>query len=126
MRIRSLLRVSVLGAVLILALAGVAAAHAYPSSENPAAGAALGLPPARVVIDFGAPIEHLFSKLEVIDGKGRNEAAGAPAVSANQRELSVGLAPLRPGSYTVKWSVVAEDGHRTEGSYAFTVRPGAR
>jgi hypothetical protein len=24
--------------------------------------------------------------------------------------------------YTVKWSVVAKDGHRTEGSYTFTVR----
>ena len=32
------------------------------------------------------------------------------------------VAPLTPGSYTVKWHVVSVDGHKTEGSYRFSVK----
>ncbi len=36
--------------------------------------------------------------------------------------LEAGLSPLSPGNYQVAWSVVARDGHRTEGNYLFTVK----
>jgi methionine-rich copper-binding protein CopC len=34
----------------------------------------------------------------------------------------VSLPPLPPATYRVIWSVVARDGHRTEGDYAFTIK----
>ncbi len=101
-----------------------ACAHAFPSAEQPHAGATLQAPPSQVTITFDAPIESLFATLEVLDGAGHNEAAGAPRLGAKRRELSVALRPLGPGAYTVRWAVVAEDGHRTEGSYTFTVAGG--
>jgi copper resistance protein C len=35
----------------------------------------------------------------------------------------VDLPPLVPGVYTVTWSVLAVDGHRTQGDYRFTFKP---
>ena len=37
--------------------------------------------------------------------------------------LSVGLAALKPGTYTVKFRVLSVDGHVVEGSIPFEVRP---
>ena len=36
--------------------------------------------------------------------------------------LEVGLPSLPAGRYRVFWSVVARDGHRTEGDFSFTVK----
>jgi methionine-rich copper-binding protein CopC len=38
--------------------------------------------------------------------------------------LQVGLPPLGPGVYKVRWSVLAVDGHRTQGDYTFTLKAG--
>jgi methionine-rich copper-binding protein CopC len=96
-------------------------AHAFPSGAEPAVGSTVSSPPSKVVIHFDNPIEALFTKLDVFDGRGNNEAAGAPVVEADHLALDVALKPIGPGEYTVKWSVVAADGHRTEGSFTFTV-----
>jgi copper resistance protein C len=113
-------------AVIVIALAaaawpGVASAHAFPTSEIPLAGAQLDSPPAQVRIRFDSPIEPDFSKLRVIDSSNASETAGPPTVDPTHRYLSVKLKALSPGDYSVRWSVVAEDGHRTEGTYSFTV-----
>jgi copper resistance protein C len=96
-------------------------AHSFPTGSQPAVGSTVSAPPSEVVIHFDNPIEALFAKLEVLGAKGQEEDAGAPAVGPGKRALSVKLKPIGPGDYTVKWSVVAEDGHRTEGSFVFTV-----
>jgi methionine-rich copper-binding protein CopC len=102
-----------------------ALAHAFPTAEQPLVGSTVDAPPSRVTIDYDAPIESLFAKLQVLDGGGQDQAAGPPEVGKDRRHLSVNLKPLAQGDYTVKWSVVAEDGHRTEGAYVFSVAGGA-
>jgi methionine-rich copper-binding protein CopC len=99
----------------------IAWAHAFPNAEQPLVGSTVTTPPSRASITYDAPIESLFAKLQVIDGAGQEQTAGSPSVGPDHRTLSVELKPLKPGDYTVKWSVVAEDGHRTEGSYDFIV-----
>ena len=101
-------------------------AHAFPSSEQPLVGSNVSSAPAEVRITFDSPIENLFAKLEVSDTNGVDEMAGPAKVDSDHRQLSVPLRPLKPGVYDVKWSVVAEDGHRTEGSYQFTVTGAGR
>ena len=76
------------------------------------------------MIDFDAPIEKLFAKLEVKGADGKNEA-GAPQVSDDGHQLSVKGRALKPGDYTVKWAVVCIDTHHTEGSYTFSVANGS-
>ncbi|MGH8013874.1 MAG: copper resistance CopC family protein [Candidatus Binataceae bacterium] len=96
-------------------------AHAFPTKERPLVGSTINKPPSTVTIWYDAPIQPLFAKLDVLDSAGHQEDTGAPTVEDHQRALSVKLKPLKPGNFTVKWGVVAEDGHRTEGSYEFTV-----
>jgi copper resistance protein C len=113
----------------ILAIAAtfpiVAWGHAFPSGEEPKVGSTVNTAPTKVVIQFDNPIEQLFSTLAVTDDSGHDMTAGSPTRSDDKRELSVALKPLTPGDYHVKWSVVAEDGHRTEGGYLFTVTGGS-
>jgi copper resistance protein C len=103
---------------------GVAFAHAFPASEHPAVGATLSAAPTEVAINFDNPIEQMFARLQVVDSAGADVTAGPPSVGKDRRRLSVILKKLKPAEYTVKWSVVAEDSHRSEGSYTFTVAGG--
>ena len=114
------------GAILAIVLSNpiVASAHSFPEKETPSAGQMVASPPSEVVIDFDAPIEKLFAKLEVDGADGTNEGAGAPQVSDDGRQLSVKVGALKPGDYTVKWAVVCIDTHHTEGSYSFSVANG--
>ena len=102
----------------------VASAHSFPEQETPSAGQRLSAPPSEVTIKFDAPIEKLFAKLEVLDTNGKPETTGPPQVDPTALTLSVKVAALKPGEYTVKWGVVCVDSHHTEGSYVFTVGGG--
>ena len=114
------------GAVLAILLSRPMAtsAHSFPEKEIPSAGQQVASPPSQVVIDFDAPIEKLFAKLEVTGADGTNLAQGSPQVSDDGRQLSVKVSALKPGDYTVKWAVVCIDTHHTQGSYTFTVANG--
>jgi len=101
-----------------------ALAHSFPEKETPSAGQKITSPPSEVVVDFDAPIEKLFAKLEVAGADGTNQAVGAPLVSDDGRKLSIKVGALKPGDYTVKWAVVCIDTHHTNGSYVFTVANG--
>lgn len=109
---------------IVVGAATAAWAHSFPENETPAAGQKVTTPPPEVSIKFDAPIEKLFAKLEVTGADGTNEAVGAPAVSDDGLRLSVKVGALKAGEYTVKWSAVCVDTHRSEGSYTFTVANG--
>jgi len=109
---------------IVLSNAMVASAHSFPEQERPSAGQNLAAAPSEVTIKFDAPIEKLFAKLEVTGADGQNLAVGSPQISDDGIQLSVKLAPLKPGDYTVKWAVVCIDTHHTNGSYTFTVASG--
>jgi len=100
-----------------------AAGHAFPERSEPRVGATLSTAPELVRIWFDGELEPRFSQVHVFDGTGRTVDRGDPRVDPqNRRLLQVTVAPLAPGRYTVRWNVLAIDGHRTEGDYAFTVR----
>ena len=84
----------------------------------------LSAPPSEVTIKFDAPIEKVFAKLEVIGADGKPETIASPRWALGAVTLSVKVAALKPGDYTVKWGVVCIDSHHTEGSYVFTVAGG--
>lgn len=112
-------------ASITIGMVSEASAHSFPEEEHPAAGQRIAAPPAEITIKFDAPIEKLFAKLEVLDAEGKNQTVGAPEISSDNLMLTVKLAPLKPGDYTVKWGVVCVDTHHTEGSYTFTVTGGS-
>ncbi|MDB5108444.1 MAG: copC domain protein [Candidatus Binatus sp.] len=113
--------VTVLAMLAVVASPRIARAHAFPASESPRVGATEQSAPASVSITFDNPVEQMFAKLQVLDSGGAPVTAQPPALKEDRRTLTVALKPLAAGEYTVKWSVASEDGHRTEGSYTFTI-----
>lgn len=103
---------------------GPVSAHAFLQSATPAVGAILPAAPTQVTIEYTEAIEPRFSAIQVEDAAGGHmEAGAAKAAPGDARHLTVGLKPLKSGAYKVTWHVTAQDTHRTEGSYSFTVSP---
>ncbi|GAB2891071.1 copper homeostasis periplasmic binding protein CopC [Paraburkholderia jirisanensis] len=95
-------------------------AHAHPQHLTPAANASVPVTTHEVAIDFDEGLEPAFSSITVTGADGKPATRDKSAVSAsNDKHMSVDLAPLTPGAYTVSWVAIARDGHRTEGRYSF-------
>ena len=104
------------------ALAGHAFAHAHPKNMVPAADASVAAP-TEVSMSFSESLEAAFSSLTVLDATGHAVASSKMQLDdATHTTMHMSLPALAPGVYTVKWVAVARDGHRTSGSYSFTVK----
>ena len=102
---------------------GLAWGHALPDHQSPGAGSVLSTPPQTAQIWFDGELEPIFSTIKVEDAEGH--AIAKAAVGSGQSDptlLQVQLPALAPGIYQVKWSVVARDGHHTEGGYTFIIK----
>lgn len=109
--------------LLVILSAAAVGAHAFPERSEPRVGAVVHSPPAQVRIWFDGDLESAFSRIAVTDASGKPVDRGDSHVaSQNRRVLQVSLPPLAAGRYTVRWSVLAVDGHRTEGDYTFTLK----
>jgi methionine-rich copper-binding protein CopC len=109
--------------VSLLASVAPAWAHVFPDHSEPRVGHALDAPPPAVRIWFDGAIEPVFSTLRVEDaGRRRVDRDDAHVDASDRTLLEVSLPPLPSGRYQVFWSVVARDGHRTEGSFRFRVK----
>lgn len=119
---RSALKVIGMGAVLALAAAGVAQAHAHLLSSTPAPDS-IGPAPSQVRLAFSERLEPKFSSFEVDGADGKKVAVAVSADPADPKVL-VGTpkAPLPAGMYRVVWWAVSADSHRMTGAFAFTVR----
>lgn len=122
--LRSLARTLVLAALFAGAMSLPAAAHARLVASVPAVDAALDSMPDAIVLTFSEPVEPAFSKVEL---KGADQLpAGTLAVApdpADPASIRVALPDGLPaGHYSVTWTVVAADGHKTTGSYSFDVK----
>ena len=98
-------------------------AHAVLVRSSPSARATLARPPERVHLWFNERLEPAYSRASVWDGAGRQVDAADGVVDVSEpTRLTVGLPPLAPGTYTVKFRVLSVDGHVVESHFPFTVR----
>ena len=113
---------ALLSAVVLL-WSGRVCAHVFPDHSEPRVGHEVDASPANVRIWFDGDVEPLFSTVRVENGaKQQIDKGDARVDPADGTLLEVSLPPLRPGPYQVFWSAVARDGHRTEGSFPFSVK----
>jgi len=97
--------------------------HAFPDHSDPRVGHTTETPPTRVRIWFDGEIEPVFSTIRVENAdKQQVDGKDGHVNPQDRRLLEVGVPPLPPGKYRVFWSVVARDGHRTEGDYPFRIK----
>jgi methionine-rich copper-binding protein CopC len=75
------------------------------------------------VLRFNSRIEAGLSRVTIESPSGRPVAlpAARDALGAESR-LVVPVGPLPPGTYIVRYRVLAADGHVTEGALRFTVK----
>jgi methionine-rich copper-binding protein CopC len=106
---------------LALATFGVtASAHAHLQRASPADGSVVTTSPSRIVLNFSAAARLTVASIQKSDEPRQNLKA-LPATAA--RQISIPLPQLTPGSYSVTWRVVSEDGHVTSGTLRFTLTP---
>jgi len=107
-----------------LAFSQSALAHAHLQSSNPAADAQVTDSTAALTLNFSEDIEAAFSGVSLLDAAQQPVATGKAHVeSKHASRLIVDLPqPLNAGSYQVNWHVLSVDGHKTSGSYRFSVK----
>jgi methionine-rich copper-binding protein CopC len=102
---------------------GLSDGHAFPDHSDPKVGSTAATSPPVVRIWFDGDIEPIFSTIMVHTMDGRMIDKGDSHIDPKDSTLlEVSVPPLPPGQYLVIWSVIARDGHHTEGQYSFTVK----
>lgn len=107
---------------LSLGMASGALAHAKLVKSDPPAG---GEPKdkSNLELTFSEEISGKLSGAVVKDAAGKTVASASMADQGNKGLMVMLKAPLTPGDYKVDWHAVAsDDGHRTTGVLAFTVK----
>jgi methionine-rich copper-binding protein CopC len=113
-----------LGSVLAGLIPAAAYAHAIVLESSPRPGAVLARPPAQITLRFNSKIEKRFTRLTLATGN----QPPAPVTAARDEpaapdRLVIPIHSLAPGDYTLRYRVLAVDGHITEGVLRFTVEP---
>lgn len=98
-------------------------AHAHLKQQIPAADSLVTAPKA-LTLNFSEGIEPGFSGVVVTDAQKQVIRTGtATRDEKNKAQLTVPLEQtLTSGIYQVDWHVVSVDGHKTAGSYHFSVK----
>jgi methionine-rich copper-binding protein CopC len=113
---------------LLVAVAALAAtpaltfAHAELATASPAPDGTVEVAPEEVVATFTEALDGSKSSLEVRDAAGSVVASGgAELLAADEITMTLPLPPLENGTYEVRWTSAAKDGHIERGTYEFTV-----
>lgn len=109
-------------AVFCCALLGgpvAAVAHAILVDSRPAAGASVAAGHVDLRLRFNSRIDASRSRL-TLTGPGHSQAVLA-ATGTEAGNMLTSSVELTPGAYSLRWQVLAIDGHITRGDVTFTV-----
>jgi copper transport protein len=112
-----------LAVVLLLGLAGPAAAHASLVSVDPPDGARLDEAPERVQLTFSEAVSAELGGVQVLDSNGSRVDEGATRVAGAVVEVDL-RAGLPDGTFVISYRVVSADGHPARGGSLFAVGEG--
>ena len=113
-----------LAGTLLLGTMSAASAHAHLKTATPAVNATVATPPTELRLAFTEGVNVKFTGL-TLAGPAGTVPTGAPVVvPGDDKVLIVPISgALTSGSYKVDWHALAVDGHKTDGSYRFTIKP---
>lgn len=108
-----------LATLLATAPLGPAVAHAILMSSQPALRGTVPAGETRIELRFNSRVDPARSQVMLMHpDRGETKLPIEPGTAADTLAATVTLAP---GSYTVRWQVLAIDGHITHGTVPFTV-----
>ena len=113
-----------LAVALTLGLTGQALAHAELKSATPPVNGTVTAAPSEIDLEFTEGVNLAFTGIELKGPGKKTVATGKAALRAgDDTTLVVPLTgTLAAGTYTVTWHALSTDGHKTHGSYRFTVK----
>lgn len=114
------LRKSVL---LVLLIPGLAAAHAGLVKSIPGSRAVLSRAPSDIELCFNEAVEMRFSSISLKDAANVPLLLGALQLRDDPKCIHARLPDMAPGTYTVNYRVLSQDGHVVEYGYRFTISP---
>ena len=113
-----------LTAILFLAPAGEAMAHARLVKADPAVGSTVANAPTRIWLKFNEVIRPAASGVKLTGPDGHGVVLSP--LTKDPKDPTAVAAPtppnLAPGLYKVEWKALSPDGHHTQGDFGFTVR----
>ncbi|MEA2348246.1 MAG: copper transport protein [Thermoleophilaceae bacterium] len=115
---------AVLCAVVALLAGPASSASAHPSlvQTAPAGGAVAASAPENIQLGFSERVVPRGSSVSVRDGDGHAVAIDPLSTLGGGTALQVHPSdPLKPGIYSVRWSVLGDDGHQVGGRFSFGV-----
>ena len=102
--------------------AGAAQAHAHLVKADPKEDAKVGSPP-KIHLQFSEALEPKLSGVDLMKADGSYLPVDSVVGEKDRKVIEAAPKnPLAAGTYMVMWHAVSKDGHRTNGSYNFTVR----
>jgi methionine-rich copper-binding protein CopC len=107
-----------------LAFSQFALAHAHLKTPVPADKAVVESSPQTLTLTFTEDVEAAFSGVEVLNAQHQPMTLEKTKLNDKQHDqLIVPVSqPLPSGRYQVNWHVLSVDGHKTKGSYTFSVK----
>ena len=122
------IRRAAVASVLTFGIIGQASAHAHLKAAVPAMDGTVATAPTELDLDFSEGVNPKFSGVKVRGPGGVAVPLGEARLGpAGDKALVVPVSgSLSPGLYKVEWHALATDGHKTERSYSFTVKPRPR
>jgi copper resistance protein C len=107
------------GGTLAIGLASPASAHAALTGTDPEDGAVLAEAPASVSATFSEILDGPSTEIAVTDESGA--VVDVPDPTFDGDTFTQSMLYTVPGTYTVAFRVISEDGHRVDDSLSFTV-----
>ena len=108
-----------------LVLPAAADAHAYLLRTVPAEGTVVAKAPGAIRLIFDSPITAVANANHVVASDNTSVMSGPAYVAPDHRTLVLPLEHNLPdGDYTVRWSIVSDDGHFESGVLAIGVGAG--
>ncbi|CDH18808.1 copper homeostasis periplasmic binding protein CopC [Xenorhabdus bovienii] len=101
-----------------------ALAHAHLKDQTPAENTTVEAAPQAITLSFSERIELGFSKVKLIGPEKKTVKTGKLELDPDTKtKLILPVEDkLVAGEYSVDWSVLSVDGHKTKGAYNFTVK----
>ena len=109
---------SLMSGLALVAIGATANAHAHLQKSSPADNSVITTSPSNLVLNFSEAAR--LTGLSIQKGEEpKQDLKPLPTTAAQQ--VSIPLPPLTPGTYSVNWRVVSDDGHVMGGALHFTL-----
>ena len=112
-------------ALLAILATSPAFAHAHLKAAVPAAESTIATSPTELDLAFSEGLNLKFSGVKVTGPSKTSIPTGEAKLGAKDdtRLIVPVTGTLEPGTYKVDWHALSTDGHKTSGSYSFTLKP---